>query len=59
MLSGTLAATMQGHMLAVKPKIPGGWLIRASKGVICAGERTIKGDQGLQCHLLLFVVFKY
>ena len=46
-------------MLAVKPKIPGGWLIRASKGVICAGERTIKGDQGLQCHLILFVIFKY
>ena len=34
MLSGTVAATMQGNILAVKPKIPGGRLIRPGKGVI-------------------------
>ena len=46
-------------MLAVKPKIPGGRLIRPGKGVIWAGERTIKGDQGLQCRLIIFVILKY
>ena len=32
-------------MLAGKPKILGWWVIRASKGVIWAGERTVRAGK--------------
>ena len=48
MLSGTLAASMLGNMLAEKPKIPGQRITRVNGRVTQADEDAIATSQGRQ-----------